>query len=352
MLHRILTVSSLLTVCWLPAQGTAVFPSDHATIANGFSSTNNLPYAYGISRVMAIYESWDLTVPAGRPITRIGFRQKGTQLSYGKSLQLQVLMGPTEKTAADAVSNFDNNYFAPPTSVFGPALYTLPDLGNVLSPNPAGNMVWLTLTTPYVPVAGKNLAVEFRILANNNGGASFTYTLDRAGSVSPIITGAVGCPHSGNQIATLESRATKVGGTWYCDLARAPASQLAIWFIGFGPLQPQFPLAPLFPGIGPTCQSQLPLNALFSVTATTNTSGTHTFSVPIPNDRAFNDLTISSQVACFDFFTPGGVAVSNADQMQVGIDPAMTILYNQSSATAATGSLWRNHGLITFFDWQ
>ena len=32
--------------------------------------------------------------------------------------------------------------------------------------------------------------------------------------------------------------------------------------------------------------------------------------MPIPNDRFFNDLTISSQAACFDFFSPGGVVVS------------------------------------------
>ena len=248
MFARVLFLSSLLTCSLLPAQGTAVFPSDHATVLNGDFSSPNWPYAYGVSRIMAVYETWDLGVPAGRPITRIGFRQDGTTMSLGKSLQLQVLMGPTDRTAADALTNFDNNYFSPPTSVFGPALYTLPDLGNISNPNPNGNMVWLTLSTPYTPVAGKNLAVEFRIIANNNGGAAFNYYLDRADYVSPRVTGPAGCPHSGNQIAQLQSLETKVGGTWYCDLNHAPANQLATWLITFGTLQPQYSLAPLIPG--------------------------------------------------------------------------------------------------------
>jgi len=352
MFARFLSVTTLVCCCALPAQGTAVFPSDHAAITNGDFNTNWFPYAHGVSRIMAIYESWDVTVPAGRQITRIGFRQDGTTASTGKQLQLQVLMGPTEKTAANAVTTFANNYFAPPTSVFGPALYALPDLGNILNPNPDGNMVWLTLTTPYTPVAGKNLLVEFRVLANNVGGAAFNYYLDRADFVSPRATGPAGCAHSGNQVPTLLSRETKVGSTWYCDMAQAPASQMAIWFISFGPLLPQYALGPFFPGIGAACQGQLALNGLFSLATITNANGGHTFTVPIPNDRGFNDVMLSSQVACFDFFAPGGVVVSNGDQMQIGIDPAMTVIYNQGSASATTGSPWQNYGVVTHFAWQ
>ena len=185
MLARFFTASCVALCCALPSQGIAVFPSDHAAITNGDSYTDWFPYAYGVSRVMAIYEAWDLTVPAGRPITRIGFRQEDTWFSAGKQLQLQVLMAPTDKTADDADATYANNYFAAPTSVFGPALFSLPDLGNVGNPNPDGNMVWLTLTTPYTPVAGKNLIVEFRVLANNNAGAAFPTTSTSQASSRP-----------------------------------------------------------------------------------------------------------------------------------------------------------------------
>jgi hypothetical protein len=338
-----------LALGWaLPAQGTATFPSDHASIANGASSTTWFPYAYGISRIQAVYEAWDLTVPAGHAITRIGFRQEGSTASTGHQLQLQVLMGPTDKTAADITTTYASNYFAPPTSVFGPALFTLPSLTS----STTGNIVWLQLTTPFTPPAGHNLLVEFVVIANNNAGAQFTYYLDAANFVSVVTSGSPGCPHSGNQTPHLQSRPTEVGGPWYCDLSQAPANQLVVWFIHFGAMVPQYPLSPFIGGIAPTCQGQLSLTNLATVTATASANGSHTFSANVPNSRFYNDLILSSQVACLDFFAPGGVAVSNADQMQIGIEPAMSVIFSQGSSTALTGSVYRNYGVITLFDYQ
>jgi hypothetical protein len=338
-----------LALGWaLPAQSPATFPSDHASIANGASQTNWFPYAYGVSRIQAVYETWDLTVPAGHAITRIGFRQEGSLASTGHQLQLQVLMGPTDKTAADITTTYANNYFAPPTSVFGPAVFNLPSL----TTSTTGNIVWLQLTTPFTPPAGHNLLVEFVVIANNNAGAAFPYYLDVANFVSVITSGSPGCPHSGNQVPHLLSRATEVGGTWYCDLSLAPASQLAVWFINFGQLVSPYPLSPFIPGIAPTCMGQLSLSNLATVTASTSANGSHTFSALVPNSRFYNDLVISSQVACLDFFAPGGVAVSNADQMQIGIEPAMSVIFSQGSSTATTGSVYRNYGVVTLFDYQ
>jgi hypothetical protein len=334
------------------AQNVATFPSDHAAIPNGRGSIYWFPYSYGVSRMMAVYESWDVTVPAGRQINRIGVRGEGTTLSYGKSLQLEVRMGQTEKTSANLLSNYDANYFGAPTTVFGPALFTLPDLNNVLNPNPNGNMVWLNLTTPYTFDPTKNLLVEWRILANNNGGASFQYYLDSADFESPITTGPQGCQHSGSQIPELLSRRTAVGDTWYCDLSNAPANQLAIWFVNVSqPLVPQYSLAALLPGIAPACQGQVGFNNLFSVSATTGSSGYEVFSVPIPNRRVFNNLILSSQVLCSDFFAPGGFVVSNGDQIEIGIEPATAIIYHQGSATNATGSVALNGAInvVTLF---
>jgi hypothetical protein len=335
----------------VPAQAPAVFPSDHATVPNGSGGQNWFPYSYGISRFMALYESWDVTVPSGHQITRLGFRANGTTLSYGKSLQLQVRIGRTDRTAQTMLNNFDNNWLGTPVTAFGPALFTLPDLNNVLNPNPDGNLVWLTLTTPVTFDPTYNLLVEWRVFANSNGGASFPYNLDRATFLSPVISGPLGCQHSGNQIPDLESRPTKVGGNWTVDLYQAPANQPVLFFLNVGlPLTPPFPLSPIFPGIPPACQGRVSPIALFSLTAVSSAQGYHAFTVPIPNDRIYNDLILSSQAFCFDFFSPGGFVVSNGDQVQVGIDPAMTVLYHQGSATNATGSLLQSFGVVTLFD--
>lgn len=339
-----------LCVCagLLPAQNVATFPSTHATIANGSSSIYWFPYSYGVSRHMAVYESWDLTIPNGRSITRIGFRQDGSTASTGYSLQLEVRMGRTLRTAADLAADYDSNYQGSPTTVFGPALYALP----TLTAQTSGAMLWLDLTTPFVHDSSRNLLVEWRVYANSNGSAPFNYYLDSATFSSPVVAGPAGCPHSGNQTPTLTSQPSRVGGTWSCYLGTAPASQLAVWLVNFGPLVSPYPI-PWIAGIQSSCLGQINLNGPIQITAVTNGGGQSYFSVPIPNNRIYNNMILSSQAACFDFFAPGGVVVSNGDQMQIGINPPTAMIYNQGSATQTTGSVVHNgvYNAVTFFDY-
>lgn len=347
---RALLFTALLAT-GVAAQNVATFPSDHAAIQDGDSYSRYYPFSNGVSRIMLIYESWDLNIPAGRQITRIGFRRDGTRMSTGHQLLLEVRMAQTEKDHDTAEPTFADNYFGSPTVVRPTSVFTMPDMGNVLNPNPNDPFIWVPLTTPWTYDPGKNLLVEFLVQGNSNGGARFDYWLDRALFESPVATGPNGCQHSGGQIPHLASRETKVGGNWYCDLTQAPANQLAIWFIALNtPLQPQYSLAPLFPGIPAACQGQIPLVNLFSVVTTTDAFGRHTFRVPIPDDRTLNDMIISSQAACFDVFSPGNLVVSNGDQLEIGIDPAMAMIHQQGSTTATRGTVSRNYGLVTLFD--
>ena len=162
----------------LSAQTTYTFPSDHAAIPNGTGYAPNFPYAYGVSRMQAEYDAWDLVIPANTSISRIGFRQDGTNASTGHALHLEVLMGYTSNNAANLSGTYASNYAGTMTSVFGPALFTLPTLTSV-----GGATVWLNLTTPFVynPPANQNLLVEWRVAANNNGNAAFTYYHDYSG---------------------------------------------------------------------------------------------------------------------------------------------------------------------------
>tara|TARA_R110002072_G_scaffold174303_5_gene329519 strand:+ start:15885 stop:16943 length:1059 start_codon:yes stop_codon:yes gene_type:complete len=344
------TLPALLLGAVLVGQIDATFPSDHAVLLDGQGSQNWFPYSYGVSRMQAVYEAWDLNIPAGNQITRIGFRANGTTIAYGESLNLQILMGQTDETADSLTNNFAANYFGAPTTVFGPGLFQMPDLNNVLNPNPDGPYIWVNLTTPFTFDPSKNLLVEWRVLANSNGGASFPYTLDRAAFVSPITTGPAGCQHSGGQTPSLTSQPTKVGGTWYNNLSQGPGNQPVILFINVGTqLAPQFPLATVFAGVDPSCFAQVSPVALFSLSGTTGNTGYKSFSVPIPDNLAFNNFVISSQAFCFDFFSPGGLVVSNGDQVEIGADPAMSVLWNQGNATAPTGNVYRNYGVVTLF---
>lgn len=339
-------IFSLSIAAGLSAQTTYTFPSDHANIGNGATYSSNLPYAYGVSRVQAVYEAWDLLVPRSTSISRIGFRQDGTNASTGHALQLEVLMGYTNNTAANISATYASNYAGAMTSVFGPALYTLPTLTSA-----GGATIWLNLTTPFVynPPAGQNLLVEWRVTANNNGNAAFTYYLDAAQFVSQVTAGPAGCPHSGNNTAVLTSQPTAVSGYWSMYLSAAPASSFFFLLQSVQPLTAAYPLSPFIPGIGATCTGQLPLNGLFVTTGSTNTGGAYSWSTLVPNRRVLNDVIVSSQAAILDFFAPGGIVVSNGDQMQLGIAPAESFVYSQGSTTAASGSVAANYGVVTLF---
>ncbi|MBK8100669.1 MAG: hypothetical protein IPK26_26575 [Planctomycetes bacterium] len=329
---------------------TVTFPSDHTAIPDGSTSQNWFPYSYGISRMQAVYERWDLGIPAGRMITRIGFRADPNVVSFGRSLQLEVRMGRTNRDADTLDPTYAANWAATPTTVFGPALFTLPDLNNPMNPNPGGPNAWLNLTTPIAMPASGNLLVEWRILANNNGGASFPYELDVATFVSPIVQGVPGCPHSGNQVPTLQSQPVHVGGAWYDQLYGAPASQFALLVVNVNsPLTTPFPLSAFVPGISPSCQGQVAPGNLFTLGAFTDGGGGAWFTTAIPNDRLFNDTILATQAVCFDFFAPGGIVVSNAEQVQIGIDPASSVLWSQGDANATTGSVYYHWGPVTLF---
>ena len=340
--------ASLTFSAFATAQTVFTFPSDHANVA-GSTAAFSYPYSNGISRVMAVYESWDLGVAPGTAITRIGVRQDGTQTSVARSLQLEVRMGYTQRTADNLLNNYDNNYAGAPQTVFGPALYALPALTNQ---QPGGQVIWLDLSTPFVyQPANGNLLVEWRVLANNNANQSFSYPLDRATFLSPVTNGfTVGCPNSAGGTATLTSQPTAIGDNWRIAVNGAPASSLVVIAVSPGvPLGSPFSLQALIPGIQPSCQGFL-AGGFEVFSATTNINGFYQWTVPVPDNRvAFNDFTISSQALILDFFSPGGIVVTNGDQVQFGIDPAMTLLWSTGNASAVTGNLTPNYGLITLF---
>jgi hypothetical protein len=343
-MHVTATATVLLLAAGAFAQSSIVFPSTHATIPDGSSSIYWFPFSNGVSRAQIVYEDWDLGVPANTPITRIGFRQDAAGAGApARQLQLEVRMGTTTAGAATIGSGFDANWAAPPTTVFGPGLYALPA---IVPSNLA--VVWVNLTTPY-QYPGGNLLVEFRVAANNNGNQAFSYPLDFGDFVSPVTAGVPGCLHSGNQRPVLTSFPTLVGTNWMLQLAQAPASTPVVLFVAPGaPMTAPYGLQVL--GLDPSCQGQLPLLNLVSLGGLSNTSGYAFWNVPVPGGLAFNGFTMTSQVVALDSFVTGGLVVSNADQISFGIHPPASIVWSQGSASAATGIVYPNQGVVTLFN--
>ena len=85
----------------------------------------------------------------------------------------------------------------------------------------------------------------------------------------------------------------------------------------------------------------------------TDTIGRTAWTFQVPDDIAFNDLKLTSQVLVSDFFAPGGFTLSNGDEIELGMPPRMSVLrFVGDPASAVTGSVWRNHGLISHFRYQ
>lgn len=340
----------ILLATALSAQGTAIFPSDHGTLPIGANLAGQFPYSSGISRIQCVYDGWDLGVPIGHQITQIGVRQHGGATSTGCTLQLEVRIAETTYTSDTLTTSYDTNFTTPPTTVFGPAPFTLPNL----DPSTFGQQIWLPLTTPYT-YHGGNLLVEWRITANSLGGGMFFYYLDAASFSSPVGQGQPGCPDSQNHVSQLISTPTVIGSNWTLDLWYAPANALGFLILQCNaPLLPPYPLGALAPGISPLCTGQVSLPQSFgAIPYVTTPGGNLRWNFWVPFDRAaWGGMQWSQQAVTVDFNAPGNVVVSNGDSIRFGTPPANTILYLSGSATPSTGLLWRNIGLITLFQWQ
>src|SRR5262245_53545476 len=109
-IHRISVLFFLASL--VAAQNVAVFPADYVNVPDGPTYSPNLPLANGTGRGQIVYEQWDLPVPIGASITRLGFRQDAgtTAMDTGRALQLEVRLGYTTATSANLSTTMDNNF--------------------------------------------------------------------------------------------------------------------------------------------------------------------------------------------------------------------------------------------------
>lgn len=351
------SLPAFLLVAGLAGQGVAVFPSDYVNVPEGPYDSQYLPLAWGVSRVMFLYDAFDVQVPAGAQIHRLGFREDRTITwpNAGRTLQLQVRMGFSNFDHANASYLFDQNYATTPVTVFGPAAFALPDLRNPALPLADGKF-WIPLTTPFLyQPNGRNLVVEFMIYGTSGGGGAFDYYLDRADFHSPVASGPAGCVHLAGGPPELTIDPTAVGSYFQARAAQAPPNSLSVLLFAVGTqLLPSFPLDPIVRGIDPTCRGQIPLTNPLPLIAISDAWGNAWWSFYLGTNTAMlNDLYLACQGAFFDFFAPGGIVVSNGYQVQIGLRPQSTAIYNQGPPlVTTTGYVYPNYCPVAYFDYQ
>tara|TARA_R110002072_G_scaffold87129_2_gene196578 strand:- start:26272 stop:27339 length:1068 start_codon:yes stop_codon:yes gene_type:complete len=352
-LSKLLSGAVLATSAF--AQNVAVYPNEYVNVPEGPTFSSQLPLAKGISRVMCLYEDVDLDVPHGTNITKLGFRQDGDVTTFvaGRSLQLEVRMGWTTEDHVSMQTNFDNNYATTPSNVFGPALYTLPNLHDPANPLPNGQF-FITLQTPFLyQPNGRNLLVEYRIFGTSAGGAQFNYRLDRADFYSPRTYGPAGCMHTSGQISNLTLAETRPGINFTANATSAPSNSPAFLAVNVGnPIVPPYDLSALL-GIGPNCTGQMNGIGMTILSGGTTGSGNAVWTFLIPNNNIFGDVTISAQGLFLDFFVPGGLVTSRAGHVVTGIRNRSAIVAASGAPTSVTtGQKSGWYCPVAFFEYQ
>ena len=99
----LITASSVLALAGASlAQNFTIYPSDHTgTSPNltlpGSTFAYHAPFSYGIARQMLFYDAWDVRIPTGRAIGRLGFPRDESITSTGCSILLKLQMAMTSQ---------------------------------------------------------------------------------------------------------------------------------------------------------------------------------------------------------------------------------------------------------------
>lgn len=341
-----LVAATVLTAVPLVAQNRVVFPSAAAQTP-GATEERRFPFGNGVSRNMAVFESWDLGIPNGSQITSIGVRQRLGRTSPATGVQLEIYMGPAGVDVSTMSNRFDNNYESgvTPQLVFGPAIVNLPALSSSAT---TAQDIMINLTTPYTFDATKNLVVEYRVLANSNGNGVFDYYLDQATFVSPTSQFGTACASSAGQLPVLSFTAAHIGGNLRARMTNAPASSFVYLNIDTV-LGPSLNGAPFG---APGCTLYVP-PVLVETRQQGGTTGTTTFDLAVPYDPALYQLDVYGQCLVADLFANSlGFVGSNGAQITLGARAAMGTVVRTGSLTSTTGSLRAFHGVVSVFRWQ
>ncbi len=329
------------------AQNIVHVPSD--TLGrSAITSESRYPIANGANRTLMLFENYDTLIPNGRSISRIGFRLDEARTAAGAQVLLEIYMSNTQVTSSGLDLNFGTNFTSARTLVKSMGSVSLPP---ITAAN-AGALVWINLDTPFVFDASQNLLVDFVVTANNQGSVAFTYPLDRARFYSPTTDSGGACNTSAGSLPALSSIAAPLGGNWTLRGTNMPGNAPTALLFGIDGIQAVgTPLQLFRPAAQVQCEIFVNPAAVSTVTVTTNSSGGINFSLPIPDDISLLRLPLTVQALHLDFFAQGKLVTSNAHEMVLGVNPAVSFIAASSGPAATRANvIRRNSGIVTVFD--
>lgn len=347
---------AFLGPCDLTAQTRYVFPSDHQTIEGSTYSSDN-PLSAGVARFQLIYSSWDLHMTHGAHITRVGFRADMAANAQGKSIQLEILMGETDRlldySAGGLSSTFANNYINPPVTVFTRRIVALPNLTPETT-GPSSQIVFFTLDNPWTFHSNHNLVVDFFVTANNNGNTGFTYPLDVPTYTSTTTRFGTSCTTSTSQVPVLTSTTgAQLGGYWSLSVSQSLPNAPGLMLLGTNNTNSGgIPLPySLGPHGAPGCSWLVEYLALLP--AGTSPSGSYGVYIPIPRVLDYYGTNLYAQHWIADVFANNlGLVTSNGVRSSIGSLPQAAYVRTYNNTTQTTGSLTIEQCITTVFELQ
>jgi hypothetical protein len=206
----------------------------------------------------------------------------------------------------------------------------------------------VALDAPFTYNNRENLIVDWHSHANGNGNQAFAYYMDYAAANSPVAEFGMACRTSGNLTPRCFFSPSVVGGSCTVNLQNSSGSSPTSLLLGVTRQPNSIPLD----AIGmPGCF--LHVETFLSVATVTSASGSASNSFPIPNELFYIRRSLVAQHVSADLFANNlGLITSNGAHVTLGVNPLLTVVVATGSTTATTGTVYRDNGSVSVFEYQ
>lgn len=326
----------------------AVVPSDHTTI-EGSSNDNRFPFSAGVARFQAIYSNWDVKIPNGAQIKKIGVRADAATASAGHQIQVEVTMAMTTNYGNPS-RTFATNHEVNPVVVFAKKIVALPPIAKHTGSGASPATVMLTLDTPYTYDASKHLVVDYRVYGNDNGNQPWAYTIDRASFYSERETFGQSCNTSGALTPVHSVSGAELGGGWTMSLTKGLPNADGALMLGVSNTTWNGAMLPISLGFLGAANCSLWIGPIVTVPIRLSAAGNFSATLRPPFDLSFYGGKVYTQIVFADLFAPGSIVSTNGAAATLGVAPQMKVVTATNNADATTGSVSISPGYVSVFE--